>query len=74
MSKILKPQAPTPVYIPPPPSPTSTDGAVAQATLDAQNAAAEVARKQKGRAATILTGAGGDTSQATVSRRTLLGV
>lgn len=59
---------------PPPPSPTS-DPAEKKKAEDAANAAAETQRKASGRgkASTMLTGGQGDTSKATVSRRTLLG-
>ncbi len=59
---------------PPPPSPMS-DPAEKKKAEDAANAAQETQRKAsgRGRSSTMLTGSQGDTSKATVSRRTLLG-
>lgn len=57
-----------------PPSPTSDDPAARKAAQDAMDAASEQERRQRGRAATLLTGASGLAGQsAPVSRRMLLG-
>lgn len=57
---------------PPPPSPTS-DPAEKKKTDASAESAADAERRSRGRASTMLTGSSGDTSKATVSRRTLLG-
>lgn len=70
--------SPAPPPAPPPPPPPSPAPAVAgdanaAATNKALNEAQDAERRQRGRAATLLTGGQGDTSQASVSKRVLLG-
>lgn len=60
---------PPPPVAPPPPPPTPQNAEVA----DAQKQAAANERKARGRASTLLTGAGGVTTAATTAGRTLLG-
>lgn len=68
--KILNPQVPAGAA----PTAAGEVPTPGQASTDAKtNAAAAEERTAKSRAATILTGGTGDTSKATVSRRTLLG-
>lgn len=74
VQSVFKPQIQAPAPPPPPPSPTSSNPQTAQATQAAQQKAAdEELKKGKSRAATIFTSAQGDTSEASVSRRVLLG-
>lgn len=61
--------SPPPPPPPPPPAPKAEDPEVAEARRRQQIQAS----RSKGRATTLLTGASGDTSTATVERKSLLG-
>lgn len=61
--------AKTPALVEPEPTPTAADPAVEEARRKELLAA----QKSKGRAATLLTGGDGDTSEAPVERKRLLG-
>jgi hypothetical protein len=78
----MPPAAAAPPLPPPPPAPMQPAApaapAIAQAAGDAGEAARAVARLNRGRMATLLTGGAGDTSAALIARpvaqgRTLLG-
>jgi len=69
----INPPAPTPPPPPPPPDTSAQDEATRLATQKKLDEAAAAEGKARGRAATLLTGGEGDTSQASISRRTLIG-
>lgn len=73
IDKALTPDVPPISQAAPPPSPTSDDPATRRQTEAELAAARDRERKQRGRAATLLTGAGGLEGAPSVSRRTLLG-
>jgi hypothetical protein len=68
MGGLFSPSAPNPPP-PPPPPPTVEDPAIE----DARKKQLDVANKARGRAATLLTGGQGDTSEAPLGKATLLG-
>lgn len=62
-------KSPPPVYYAPPPPPTVDDAEIKAAKAKE----AEILRKQRGRAATLLTSGLGVTEQAPTQKKTLLG-
>lgn len=68
IQKIVKPNIPAPEAPPPPPSPSNPEVQSAQS-----KASQDELKKAKSRSATIFTSGEGDTSQASVSKRVLLG-
>jgi len=68
----LMPKMPSPPPPPPPPAePPAFDDAERKAQIAAEQA--EIRRKRKGRASTILTGSQGLTEEETLQKKTLLG-